>query len=202
MAGQSTKIDRALELVRERGALRPRDLAEEGIPADYLDRLCRLGRVERIARGLYADPSGEVSEHHSLMYAVRLIPHGIICLLSALRFYGLTTQSPGEVWLTIASKAWAPKIEYPRIRYIRSSGAALTSLVETRLIEGVEVKIYSPAKTVADCFKHRGKVGLDTAIEALRDAYRGKLATLDELYEASRACRMENVMRPYLESLI
>jgi predicted transcriptional regulator of viral defense system len=201
MAEQATKMETALELLREQGTLRPRDLARHDIPPDYLDRLYRLGLVDRVARGLYAWPDAKVSEHHSLAEAARLVPGGVVCLLSALRFHGLTTQSPREVWLTLPSKAWAPKVKYPRLRIIRASGPALTAMVEGHRVEGVAVKIYSPAKTVADCFKHRSKVGLDVALEALRDAFRGRKTTMDELWAAARICRMENVMRPYLESL-
>jgi predicted transcriptional regulator of viral defense system len=202
MVEQTTKMETTLELLRERGTLRPRDLARHDIPPDYLDRLYRLGLVDRVARGLYAWPDAEVSEHHSLAEAARLVPRGVVCLLSALRFHGLTTQSPHEVWLTLPSKAWAPKVKYPRLRIIRASGPALTAMVEGHPVEGIAVKIYSPAKTVADCFKHRSKVGLDVALEALRDAFRGRKTTMDELWAAARICRMENVMRPYLESLV
>jgi predicted transcriptional regulator of viral defense system len=201
MAGQATKMETALELLHERGTLRPRDLARNGIPPDYLDRLYRLGRVDRIARGLYAWPDADVSEHHSLAQAARLVPAGVVCLLSALRFHGLTTQSPVEVWLTLPIKAWAPKVEYPRLRIIRAGGPALTAMVEGHRVEGVAVRVYSSAKTVADCFKHRSKVGLDVALEALRGALRGRKATMDELWAAAGVCRMRNVMRPYLESL-
>ena len=201
MAEPATKMDAALELLRKHGTLRPRDLASRSIPPDYLDRLYRLGRVDRVARGLYAWPDAEVSEHHGLAEVARLVPRGVVCLLSALRFHGLTTQSPREVWLTLPSKAWAPKTEYPRLRIIRAMGPALTAMVEEHGVEGIAVKIYSPAKTVADCFKHRSKVGLDVALEALRDTFRGRKATMDELWAAARVCRMENVMRPYLESL-
>jgi len=201
MAEPATKMDATLELLRKHGTLRPRDLARRSIPPDYLDRLYRLGRVDRVARGLYAWPDAEVSEHHGLAEVARLVPRGVVCLLSALRFHGLTTQSPREVWLTLPSKAWAPKTEYPRLRIIRAMGPALTAMVEEHRVEGIAVKIYSPAKTVADCFKHRSKVGLDVALEALRDTSRGRKATMDELWAAARVCRMENVMRPYLESL-
>jgi predicted transcriptional regulator of viral defense system len=201
MTEPATKMEAALELIREQGTLRPRDLARHDIPPDYLDRLYRSGRVDRVAWGLYAWPDAEVSEHHSLAEAARLIPRGVVCLLSALRFHGLTTQSPREVWLTLPSKAWAPKADYPRLRIIRAIGPALTAMVQDHRVEGVAVKVYSPAKTVADCFKHRSKVGLDVALEALRDAYRGRKSTMDELWTAARVCRMENVMRPYLESL-
>jgi Transcriptional regulator, AbiEi antitoxin len=201
IAEPATKMEAALELLRERGTLRPRDLARHDIPPDYLDRLYRLGLVDRVARGLYAWPDAEVGEHHSLAEAVHLVPRGVVCLLSALRFHGLTTQSPREVWLTLPSKAWAPKLEYPRLRIVRAGGPALTAMIEEHRIEGIPVRIYAPAKTVADCFKHRSKVGLDVALEALRDAFRGRKATMDELWAAAGICRMENVMRPYLESL-
>lgn len=197
-----SKMDAALRLVRERGTVRPRDLVENDIPADYLDRLYRRGLVERVSRGIYAWPEAEVTEHHSLAEAARQVPRGVICLLSALRFHGLTTQSPHEVWMAVAPKAWAPKLESPKLRLLRFSGEALTGMIEEHDVEGVTVQVYAPAKTVADCFKYRNKVGVDVAIEALRDCWRGKRATMDELWAAARVCRMTNVMRPYLESLV
>jgi predicted transcriptional regulator of viral defense system len=126
----------------------------------------------------------------------------VVCLLTALRYHGLTTQSPAEVWLALPPKAWAPKIDYPKLRLVRFSGAALTRMVEEHTLEGTTVKVYSPAKTVADCFKYRNKAGVDVAIEALRDCFRGRRATMDELWAAAKVCRMSNVMRPYLESLV
>jgi predicted transcriptional regulator of viral defense system len=197
-----SKMNAALRLVRERGMARPRDLIENDIPADYLDRLYRRGLVERVSRGIYTWPEAEVTEHHSLAEAARQVPRGIICLLSALRFHGLTTQSPHEVWLAISPKAWAPKLQSPKLRILRFSGDALARMVEEHNIEGVRVRVFSPAKTVADCFKYRNKVGVDVAIEALRDCWRANQATMDELWAAARVCRMTNVMRPYLESLV
>lgn len=196
-----TKVKQALDLVRKRGTVRPRDLAERDIPSDYLDRLYRRGLIERVARGLYAWPDAEVTEDHGLAEASRLVPKGIVCLLSALRFHGLTTQLPREVWLALPHKAWAPRVQSPRVRVVRYSGPALTEMVETHRVEGAAVRVYSAAKTVADCFKFRNKVGLDVALEALRDCWRGKKATMDELSAAARVCRMTNVMRPYLESV-
>ncbi len=199
--GRARKIDAALQLVKQRGTIRPRDLAERDIPPDYLDRLYRRGLVDRVARGLYAWPEVEVSEHHSLAEATRQVPRGVVCLLSALRFHGLTTQSPQAVWLALPPKAWSPRVEYPKLRIVRFSGKALSEMVEEHKFEGVVVKVYGAAKTVADCFKFRTKVGLDVALEALRDCWRGRRATMDELWAAARICRMTNVMRPYLESL-
>jgi predicted transcriptional regulator of viral defense system len=199
---QATKIDAALRLAKKQGTVRPRDLAEHGIPPDYLDRLYRRGLLDRVARGVYAWPEAEVTEHHSLAEASRQVPRGVVCLLSALRFHGLTTQSPHEVWLALPPKAWSPRVKYPRLRIMRFSGKALTDMAEEHTVDGVQVKVYGPAKTVADCFKFRNKVGLDVALEALRDCWRARRATMDELWAAARVCRMANVMRPYLESLV
>jgi predicted transcriptional regulator of viral defense system len=182
--------------------VRPRDLAEWDIPPDYLDRLYRRGLVERVARGLYAWPGADVGEHHSLAEAARQVPRGVVCLLSALRFHGLTTQAPHEVWLALPPRAWSPRVRHPRLRLVRFSGRALTEMVEEHAVEGVLVRVYGVAKTVADCFKFRNKVGLDVALEALRDCWRSRRATMDELWQAARVCRMANVMRPYLESLV
>src|SRR5262249_33676484 len=168
-----TKIDAALQLVKERSIVRPRDLAKRDIPPDYLDRLCRKGAVDRIARGLYAWPEADVSEHPSLAEVALQVPKGVVCLLSALSFHGITTRVPHEVWLALPPKAWSPRVKSPRLRIVRFSGRALGEMVEEHDVEGVTVKVYGVAKTVADCFKYRNKVGLDVALEALRDAWRG-----------------------------
>jgi predicted transcriptional regulator of viral defense system len=199
--GQASKMNAALQLVKEQGTVRQRDLAERDIPPDYLDRLYRRGLVERVARGIYAWPGAEVSEHHTLAEAARQVPRGIACLLSGLRFHGLTTQSPHEVWLALPPKAWSPRENYPKLRIMRFSGPALSEMVEEHGVEGVPVKVYAPAKTVADCFKFRNKVGTDVALEALRDCWRTRKATMDELWAGARICRMTKVMRPYLESI-
>lgn len=199
---EQSKMGAALRLVRERGTVRPRELVARDIPPDYLDRLYRRGLVERIGRGLYAWPKTDVTEHHSLAEAARIVPKGVVCLLTALRFHRLTTQSPHEIWMAISPKAWAPHPDYPKLRLARFSGAALTEFIEEHQIEGVAVRVYEPAKTVADCFKYRNKLGTDVALEALRDCWRQKQATMDELWAAARVCRMTNVMRPYLESLV
>jgi predicted transcriptional regulator of viral defense system len=201
MPGRATKVQAAIKLLRAQGTLRPRDLALRNIPPDYLDRLYRRGLIDRITRGLYGWPNARVSEHHTLAEAARLVPKGVICLLSALRYHGLTTQSPHEVWLMVSHRAWAPRIKHPRLRIVRASGLGLTAMVEEHLIEGAAVRVYSLAKTVADCFKYRNKIGLDVALEALRDAIRTRRASVDEIWAAARVCRMERVMRPYLESL-
>ena len=196
-----TKTQQALDLARSRGLVGPRDLVAKHIPPDYLDRLYRRGLVERVARGVYAWPGADLGEHQTLAEAVRQVPRGVICLLSALQFHGIGTQQPHQVWLAIAPNDWRPKLEYPKVRLVHFSGPTYASSVEEHDLHGIHVRVYSPAKTVADCFKFRNKLGLDVALEALRECWRGRRATMDELWEAARICRMTKVMRPYLESL-
>jgi predicted transcriptional regulator of viral defense system len=190
-----------LDLAAERSLIRPRDLTERGLPTVALTRLVRQGRLQRVGRGLYALPDRPVSEHNALAEVARKHPQAIICLLSALRFHDLTTQSPFEVWLAIPNKARAPKMDYPPLRIVRFSGAALTRGVEDHVIDGVPVRVTSVARTVADCFKFRNKIGLDVALEALQEAWRAKRASMDELWRYATLCRVANVMRPYMESL-
>src|SRR5207302_4567454 len=142
------------------------------------------------------------TEHHSLAEVCKRVPHGVICLLSALRFHGLTTQSPFEVWLAIDRKARFPRVEHPTLRIVRFSSQALSEGVEEHDVEGVPVRVTTPARTVVDCFAYRNKVGLDVALEALRDCWRQKKASVDEITRAAENRRMLNVMRPYLEAIV
>jgi predicted transcriptional regulator of viral defense system len=192
---------RTLEAVRQTGVIRPRDLAGTGGHRAHLQQLLQQGLVERSGRGLYTLPDAEITEHHSFAEACKRVPHGVICLLSALRFHNLTTQAPFEVWLAIDRKARLPRTDTPPLRIVRFSGAALSEGVEEHLIEGVTVRVYNPAKTVADCFKYRNKIGLDVALEALRECRRERRATMDEVWRYAVVCRVANVMRPYLEAL-
>lgn len=198
-----TSMRRALELVRTRGVIRPRDLTREGLNPRLLYRLYERGLVRRVARGTYVPEDQETgpTEHNALAIAAQKVPKGIVCLLSALRFHELTTQAPFEVWMAIDVKAWRPSVEYPRIRFVNFSGRALREAVEDHEIEGITVRIYSPAKTIADCFKFRNKIGLDVALEALRDAWRDRRVTMKDLTTQAKNCRVVEVMRPYLESL-
>jgi len=191
-----------MRLVRQRGVLRPRDLDELGIPREYLRRLCDEGVLERPGRGIYVATGAEPGENQTLAEACRRVPRGVVCLLSALRFHDLTTQAPFEIWMAIPPKAWLPQVDYPPLRIVRFSGEALAYGVEGHVIEKVAAQVYSPAKTVADCFKFRNKIGLDVAIEALRDCWHQRRATMDQLWEAAQVCRMTNVMRPYFEALV
>jgi predicted transcriptional regulator of viral defense system len=194
--------DRTLQLARELGVLRPRDLAQHGIAREYLTRLTQAGLLERTGRGLYVLPDAELTEHHSLAEAAKRVPAGVVCLLSALRFHDLTTQAPFEVWLALPPAARRPHADWPPLRVVRFSSLSLTEGVEEHVIEGVRVRVYNPAKTVADCFKYRNKIGLDVALEALRETWRERRATMDELWRYAEVCRVSTVMRPYLESLI
>jgi predicted transcriptional regulator of viral defense system len=196
-----TKTQQLLNLLRRRGAIRAQDLSAHGIPRVYLHRLHARGVLERPTRGLYVLADAEPSENQSLVEACRRVPHGVVCLLSALRFHGLTTQAPFEVWLAIDEKARRPKLDYPPLRIVRFSKAALSAGVKNHNVQGVTVRVTEPARTVVDCFKYRNKIGLDVALEALRDCRRQKKATMDELHRTAQARRMANVMRPYLESL-
>ena len=196
-----TEEQRILTLVRRFGAIRARDLESHGLSRQALLRLQRRGILDRPARGLYVLADFETGEHHSLVEAAKLVPAGVICLLSALRFHNLTTQEPFEIWVAVGNKAWAPRPRAPALRLMRFSEHSLTFGVEEHRIEGVAVRIYSPAKTIADCFKFRNKIGLDVAIEALQDCRRQRKATMDQIWNAAKVCRMANVMRPYMESL-
>jgi predicted transcriptional regulator of viral defense system len=193
--------ERVIELIRRAGIFRPRDLDPHGIPREYLMRLYRTGVVQRVGRGLYTLADAEIREHHSLAEVCKRIPHGVICLLSALRFHGLTTQAPFEVWMAIDFKARKPKADGLSLRIVRFSGDSLRSGIEEHLIQGVKIKVYNPAKTVADCFEYRNKIGLDVALEALRDCWRERRCTMDDLWHYAKICRVANVMRPYMESL-
>lgn len=194
-------MQQVLELAHEMGVIRAKDAEAKGIHPEYLKRLEQQGLLIRSARGLYTFTEAEITESHSLVEAAKRVPHGIICLLSALSFYELTTQAPFEVWLTISQKARAPKEDILPLRIVYMSGQALKSGIEEHEIEGVRVRVYSVAKTVVDCFKFRNKIGLDVAIEALRSSTRERHCSIDEIWHYAKICRMQNVMRPYLESL-
>ena len=198
----ATKIEQTLELVRQMGVLRPRDLAAHGLSPEYLRRLEQRGLVQRSSRGIYFAFDADLTENHSLAEACKRVPHGVICLLSALQFHNFTTQWPFEVWMAIDVKARLPRVAYPPLRIMRFSGEAFTYGIEEHWLEGVLVKIYSPAKTVADCFKYRNKVGTDVALEAMNDGWRKKQYTMREIYYAAKACRVERVMQSYLEEMV
>jgi predicted transcriptional regulator of viral defense system len=192
---------KALSLLKRRGLVRAKELAEQGMSRDVLRPLVKSGEVVRIARGLYALPDADVTENSSLAEVSKKVPHGVVCLLSALRFHGLGTQNPYEVWLAIDRKARRPIVGSLPIRIVRFSGRSLRDGVEVLDMQGVSVRIYSTAKTVADCFKYRNKIGLDVALEALREGWRARRFNMDDLWQYAKVDRVTNVMRPYLEAL-
>ena len=197
----TTHAQRILRLASRRGLLRARDLARDDIPRATLSRLVARGELTQVSRGLYALPRQTRSGQHQLAEIAARIPQSVFCLLTALRFHQLTTQSPHEVWLAIPNKAHAPKLDYPPLHIVRFSGSSLTAGIESHNVDGALIRVYSVAKTVADCFKYRNKIGLDVALEALRECRREKRASNDELWHYAKLCRVANVMRPYLESI-
>jgi len=199
---KNTNKNKILNKIQRSGILRPRELDSLGIPRGYLRRLCNEGAIKRIGRGLYALAETEISEAYQYAEVAKRIPHGVVCLISALQYHQLTTQIASMVWIAIDSKARLPKDARPPVKIVRFSGVALTEGVEVKRIDKVRVQIFCPAKTVADCFKYRNKIGLDVAMEALRDCWKQRLATMDELWRYAKICRVANVMRPYLESLV
>lgn len=189
-------------LVARHGLIRPRDLDAHGIPRVVLSRMFEKGALVRIGRGLYALPDAFGGEHQSVIEVAKRLPGGVMCLLTALRLHNLTTQAPFEVWVALEEKARKPSFDYPQVRVVRFSGPAFTEGIETRRVARVPVRLYTPAKTVADCFKYRNKIGLDVALEALRECWRARKCTADELWRYAKICRVANVMRPYLEALL
>ena len=194
-------IDKIIQVARRLGVIRPKDMDEYGLHRKYIHVLHHRGILNRVGRGLYVLAASKPSENRTIAEACKRVPSGVLCLLSALRFHELTTQSPYEIWMAIGHKARQPKEPAIPIRIVRFSGKALSSGIEEHKVEGVAVRVYSPAKTVADCFKYRNKIGLDVALEALRDCYRSRKCTMDDLWKYGKICRVGNIMKPYLESL-
>jgi predicted transcriptional regulator of viral defense system len=192
---------RLIAVVRKKGIIRSAEVEKAGISRVYLRRLVAKGELESVGRGLYALPGTLKSESRQLAEVAARIPQGVICLLSALQFHGLTTQMPHEMWIAIKSPGWRPRLEYPAIRVVWLSGKSFNTSIEEHKIEKVPVKVYGPAKTVADCFKFRNKIGIDVCVEALREVRRKKLATIDDLWKAAQVNRITNIIRPYLEAI-
>jgi predicted transcriptional regulator of viral defense system len=192
---------RVLQIIRRLGIVRPAELEAHGIPRGQIYRLLRDGLVERQARGIYVASRYPLTAEHTLAHVAKRVPGGVLCLLTALRFHELTTQAPAEVWIALPEKARKPRLDYPRLRVTRFSGQSLTEGVETHRLEKVDVRVYSAAKTVADCFKYRNKVGIDVAVAALRDFGRRHRGGATELARFARICRVTRVMQPYLDAI-
>jgi predicted transcriptional regulator of viral defense system len=197
-----TERDRLLNLVRRRGVITTRETDGAGIHSQQLTRLVADGVLDRVARGHYQLTDRPVTEHHGLAVVARTVPRGVICLLSALTVHGISTQLPAEVWVAIEGRSRQPVLVHPPLRVMRFSGRAFTEGVGIHRLEGQAVRVYGVAKTLADLFKYRNKVGLDVALEALREAWRTRKFKMEDLDRAARICRVERVMRPYVEAVV
>ena len=202
MKNGGDKNKRILELARSSGIVNTGEVRSLGIHHEYLRQLCAKGTLVRVGRGRYMLPDAEVTAHHGLAQAGKAVPKGVICLLSALRFHEIGTQAPHQVWVAIDRRAARPQVKHLKMRIVRFSGKALTEGVDEHNIEGVPLRIYNPAKTVADCFKYRNKIGLDVALEALREVVRFRKCTIDDLWRYAKMCRVTKTIRPYMESIV
>jgi predicted transcriptional regulator of viral defense system len=196
-----TKSKKLIELVQGTGLIRPRDLARHGIKRSQVQRLCDDGLLVRAGRGIYYSAEADLTEHHTLAEACKRVPHGVICLASALHFHNLTTQNPWQIWLMIETGRRVPQVDYPPLRVFQAKRGTLYVGTEEHVIEGVLVRVTSPARTVVDCFKYRNKIGLDVALEALAECLRERRCSRDEIQFYARIGRVENVMRPYTQAL-
>ena len=196
------KAGQILKLIRNSGIVSTAEARSNGIHHEYLRQMCARGELVRVGRGLYSLPDADVTIHYGLVLAAKAVPRGVICLLSALRFHEIGTQAPHEVWIALDRRAARPRVAHPKMRIARFSGKALTEGVDEYPVEGVQIKIYNIAKTVADCFKYRNKIGFDVALEALRDVVHGRKCSIDELWEYAKICRVTKIMRPYMEAVV
>jgi len=190
---------RVIDLAKKNGIVRPRDIESLGMPREYLLRLMKRGLLERVGRGLYVVPGSLQSESRQIAEIAKRVPQGVVCLLSALQYHGHTTQLPHETWLALESPGWHPKLDYPPVRIVWMNKKPFEFEIEEHVIDRVPVRVYGVAKTVADCFKFRNKIGIDVAIEALREVRRKKTVSMNTLWEAAKVCRVTRIMRPYME---
>ena len=197
----ATTSERIIALASTHGLLRPRDVAAYNIHHSALSLAAREGHLEKLGRGLYAIANRSVSEYCPLAEAAKRVPKGVVCLLSALSFHHLTTQEPFEVWMAIDRKARKPQFDYPPLHLMWYSRNALEAGVEEHVIDGVPVRISCIEKTIADCFKYRNKIGVDVAVEALRDAWEEQRLSLTALWQYAKVNRVTNVIQPYCEAL-
>lgn len=196
------KVEHVGAIVQKRTLVRSKELKGLSVSRSHLWNLAKAGKIERVGRGLYRSKEAPISVNETLLEVAKMVPLGVLCLSSALRYHELTTENPFEIWLAIERGTWSPKLDYPPVRVVHFSEATFKFGIETRTVDGGKLRVYSSAKTVADCFKFRSKIGMETAIQALRSAYREKKATMDQIWNAAKVCRVVNVMRPYMESLV
>ena len=193
--------DHILELARQRRVLRAADVLEKGWSPQLLLKLHQAGKLQRLSRGLYGLPDADITEHQSLIEVCQRVPKAVLCLLTALRFHEIGTQQPHEVWVALPEATQTPAPGSPALRITRLRGAAYSEGIQTVTEHGAPIRVYCLAKTVTDCFKFRNKVGLDVALEALKDAWTSRKVTMDELGHFARLNRVERVMQPYLEAI-
>jgi predicted transcriptional regulator of viral defense system len=193
--------ERILRMARKKRLFRLSEATAAGVHPELVRRLTRQGQLTRVGRGLYALPTLEPTEHYTLAEVAKRVPKAVFCLLTALRFHGLGTQNPREVWLAVDRRAGIPRVDFTPVRTIRLSGAALTTGIDVHNIEGVKVRVTSPARTVVDCFKFRNKIGIDVAVEALKDYRRTRKGTVDELWREAGRLRLAKVIRPYWDGM-
>ncbi|MQX90487.1 transcriptional regulator [Sinorhizobium meliloti] len=201
MSGSVTQRQIARTVLAERGIARLAELRNAGVTAATVSRMERDGEVLRLARGLYQLADAELAANHSLAEVAKRVPKAVICLVSALVFHGLTDQLPRHVWLAIGRKDWAPKPDGTPIRIVRFTESLLNEGIETHTVEGVPIRIFGVAKTVADCFRYRNKIGLSVAIEGLQEALWQRRATPGEIAVQADRGGVGTVIRPYLEAL-
>lgn len=201
MQTADTQTQRVLDLASQRGLLRASHLQELGIARVVLSRLTASGLLERVGRGVYRLPNAQGAEHESLATIAVKVPQAVFCLLTALQIHELTTQLPRQVWIAMPQGSHVPKMDYPPVKMVQFSGEAYGQGIEVVRADQVELRVYGVAKTIADCFKHRNKVGLDVAMEALKEALAANKTNSNDLWRFAKICRVANVMRPYLEAL-
>lgn len=198
----SQNSDRLLALARSKEIFSASDAVAAGVHSAWLSRAVAEGLIERVARGRYRLAGRGATEHHTLALVASRAPTAVVCLLSALQFHRIGTQTPAEVWIAVARGAARPRMSYPPLRVARFSGKAFTEGIEVHGIEGQEVRVYALAKTIADCFKFRNRIGLDVALEALNDAWRQRRLSLADLNVYARIDRVQSVMQPYIEAVV
>ncbi len=190
-----------LDLLQQQGLLRASDLDAISVPRVVLSRLTASGQLERVGRGLYRLPGSTASEHESLATVAVKVPQAVFCLLTALQFHELTTQLPRQIWIAMPRGSHVPRIDYPPLKMVQMAGDNYLAGIEEHERDGIKLRVYGIAKTVADCFKHRNKIGLDVALEALKEVRAKRKTSADDLWRYAKICRVANVMRPYLEAI-
>jgi predicted transcriptional regulator of viral defense system len=193
--------DIVYSLLEQRKIVKTEELSSAGVHRETIHRMVEAGDIIKLARGLYSLPDYQPTENYSLFEAQKLVAKGVVCLLSALSYHGIGTQNPSEIWMAIPRKTRPPKIDSSPVKIVKFSGEGYRNGIEKHIIENNEIKIYNIPKTIADCFKYRNKLGMDVAIEALKDVMLNKQATVDEIIKYSEICRVRKIITPYMESL-